>query len=391
YSGSGIAFYNTDNGKSKVTGRTSYIKTTDKTCSYKMVSWNYKKNIPNEQNTILNISVDKKLNVFGMLDENIWSSSNYYPVKKINSTDINYNDSLQIFNFMTGSCPKYAYSTTVNQAKGNIGLTNQAKKSDFKNILWVSESLVNDVLRDDTNPCDIDPESTMTKSYDAVSSSYQGIVDVLDRGVSSSNFAKSLKDATTVFESNISAYKAVGEDVLSQKCLTERPELSKKVEDLIKTQNADLTTKQKELDNRLKNMNLSSLNPEDKKSVEDAISGAISSITSASNLPSIIINGPLVKADCGILSDELVKLLNDLWLIVEIISPLILIVTGAMDFVKATALDDKDALKKAVSIFLKRCVVVVVIFLLPYLINLILSLPGLEAIGGNGTCGVGKQ
>ncbi|MEG1310273.1 MAG: hypothetical protein RSD06_05300, partial [Bacilli bacterium] len=81
YSGSGIAFYNTDNGKSKVTGRTSYIKTTDKTCSYKMVSWNYKKNIPNEQNTTLNISVDKKLNIFGMLDENIWSSSNYYPVK----------------------------------------------------------------------------------------------------------------------------------------------------------------------------------------------------------------------------------------------------------------------------------------------------------------------
>ena len=54
----------------------------------------------------------------------------------------------------------------------------------------------------------------------------------------------------------------------------------------------------------------------------------------------------------------------------------LMIVLGTLDFVKASAADDQDALKKAGQNFIKRLIAVIILFLLPLLVELILFIAG---------------
>lgn len=66
------------------------------------------------------------------------------------------------------------------------------------------------------------------------------------------------------------------------------------------------------------------------------------------------------------------------WGWVLILAPVGLIVLGAMDFVKATASGDNDAIKKASSHFIKRAIAVVLLFLLKPLLKMVFTIFGLE-------------
>ena len=54
----------------------------------------------------------------------------------------------------------------------------------------------------------------------------------------------------------------------------------------------------------------------------------------------------------------------------------LMIVLGTLDFVKASASDDQDAIKKAGQNFIKRLIAVIILFLLPILVELILFIAG---------------
>ena len=54
----------------------------------------------------------------------------------------------------------------------------------------------------------------------------------------------------------------------------------------------------------------------------------------------------------------------------------LMIVLGTLDFVKASAADDQDAIKKAGQNFIKRLIAVIILFLLPILVELILFIAG---------------
>lgn len=54
----------------------------------------------------------------------------------------------------------------------------------------------------------------------------------------------------------------------------------------------------------------------------------------------------------------------------------LMIVLGTLDFVKASASDDQDAIKKAGQNFIKRLIAVIILFLLPLLVELILFIVG---------------
>ena len=51
-----------------------------------------------------------------------------------------------------------------------------------------------------------------------------------------------------------------------------------------------------------------------------------------------------------------------------------MIFLGVLDFTKAVASDDQDALKKAWGHFIKRLIAVIILFLLPLLMELIFDL-----------------
>ena len=71
--------------------------------------------------------------------------------------------------------------------------------------------------------------------------------------------------------------------------------------------------------------------------------------------------------DCGVFS-EYTTIAARL-----IMSPILLIVLGTVDFIGAIAASDEKAIKKATSNFLKRLLICVVILILPILVNLIIG------------------
>ena len=72
------------------------------------------------------------------------------------------------------------------------------------------------------------------------------------------------------------------------------------------------------------------------------------------------------------------KYIDKYWEWVLLLAPAVLIVLGALDFVKATANGDNDAVKKATTSFIRRCIAVALLFLLKPLVRMVFTIFGLE-------------
>lgn len=101
--------------------------------------------------------------------------------------------------------------------------------------------------------------------------------------------------------------------------------------------------------------------------------------------------GEEVDVSCeGILGEELISYINDLFDLIKIAVPIILIVLGCVDFGQAILSDDKDIMRKATSKFVKRCIVAIIIFFLPTLLTFLLNVfNSLTTEGGISVCGIG--
>jgi len=102
---------------------------------------------------------------------------------------------------------------------------------------------------------------------------------------------------------------------------------------------------------------------------------------------------PIVGTSCGtILGSELIEHIQEVFDIIKIVAPILLIFFGSMDYGKAVVANDKEALAKATSNFIKRAIAAVAIFLLPYFIKIIFSLPGVKDVinVNDPTCTVSK-
>lgn len=96
-----------------------------------------------------------------------------------------------------------------------------------------------------------------------------------------------------------------------------------------------------------------------------------------------------LNANCDAIFDsEAQALIQRIFSIICIAVPIILIVLGSVDFANAVLSSDQEAMQKAVKRFTTRCIVAVAIFFLPMLVNLIFSLPGMDAVRGVIFCDV---
>ena len=76
----------------------------------------------------------------------------------------------------------------------------------------------------------------------------------------------------------------------------------------------------------------------------------------------------------GIFGNELLGEIKSVLKIIQIVSPIILLLLTSLDFAKVIFSDSKDGLDKAKNNFLKRGVAILIIFFAPFIINLILDL-----------------
>lgn len=89
--------------------------------------------------------------------------------------------------------------------------------------------------------------------------------------------------------------------------------------------------------------------------------------------------------DCG-LSARIIAFIYNILKWVKYIAPVLVIILGILDFVKALAAQDDDAMKKAQGKFVKRMIAAVLLFLLPLIIDYVLSVFHLV----NDSCNINK-
>ena len=133
------------------------------------------------------------------------------------------------------------------------------------------------------------------------------------------------------------------------------------------------------------------MNNLDNVNVEDVVSGAQEAFDNI-KYESLQVNWEWEANTCNSILGSTTDIndpayyLNFAFNILKYIAIIILFVFTVLDFAKAVASSDNDALKKALQKAIKRLIICVVIFFLPTLINFILNLLG---VVDDPTCGIG--
>ena len=101
-----------------------------------------------------------------------------------------------------------------------------------------------------------------------------------------------------------------------------------------------------------------------------------------------VINMADINPDCTLISSELIQLINKYLLWIRTLVPIAIIVLGTFDLLSAVVSGSEDNIKKSQSRFIKRIIMGLLIFLVPVIVNFILSTVN-NVWGSNyGTCGV---
>jgi len=79
------------------------------------------------------------------------------------------------------------------------------------------------------------------------------------------------------------------------------------------------------------------------------------------------------------------KLLQDLFLLIKVLAPILLIGLSSLDYIKAITSKDADELKKANDRFVKRLIAAVALFLLPFILDFVFDIFGVYDMQ---TCGI---
>lgn len=90
-----------------------------------------------------------------------------------------------------------------------------------------------------------------------------------------------------------------------------------------------------------------------------------------------------------LIGSEMQELLKNIVTVLRIMIPIVLNVFGVIDFVKAVFANDEDKMKKAQSIFIRRLIIGVVIYLIPTVLKLILTVAhNIWPVIDNTLCGI---
>ncbi len=97
-----------------------------------------------------------------------------------------------------------------------------------------------------------------------------------------------------------------------------------------------------------------------------------------------LINYINVLDDCSILGTEFNNILQEIFTIIKIAVPILVLVLCTVDMVKAVMAQDEKAVKESLSNSIKRLIIGVVVFFMPTIINVLLDFAGMAT----GVCGI---
>lgn len=87
--------------------------------------------------------------------------------------------------------------------------------------------------------------------------------------------------------------------------------------------------------------------------------------------------GDIKPEKFSICDSELMDFIRDYWGWIIILAPMLLMLMGTIDFIKALASNDADAMSKAVSSFIKRTIATLLLSFLPMIMNTLFDIFGL--------------
>ena len=136
------------------------------------------------------------------------------------------------------------------------------------------------------------------------------------------------------------------------------------------------------------------------KSLKDKISGFCRSITTYASydtsaclrkclnyksdiLNKVETNNEEIDGECGF-SGKLIQFIGNIIKWIKYIIPVVVIVLGILDFIKAIAGDKEEEIKKAQGKFVKRLIAAALIFIIPFILEFVLNKMGFDANG----CGI---
>ena len=128
-----------------------------------------------------------------------------------------------------------------------------------------------------------------------------------------------------------------------------------------------------------------------KKYFEGKFSSDGTSVNTTSSTPTIVNTNDIITINSceDLLNDEIRGYLKSLLTIIKILIPLILIVLGTLDFAVAIFSGKDDDMKKNANKFIKRFIIAIIIFFIPSLLELLLTIA--SKIWGNidpSLCGI---
>jgi len=100
--------------------------------------------------------------------------------------------------------------------------------------------------------------------------------------------------------------------------------------------------------------------------------------------------GESVVTSCEAILGDVLDIIQTIFSYMKLLAPILVIFFGSMDFAKAVVASDDKEMKKATSNFMKRLIAAVLLFFIPWFIELMFSLPGLELGIDNVICGISK-
>ena len=113
-------------------------------------------------------------------------------------------------------------------------------------------------------------------------------------------------------------------------------------------------------------------------STDACISSCLSATKSIATLKKNYLKPDDIDNDCGF-STKLLVWVNNIFKWIKYILPVIVIVFGIVDFIKAIADEKDDEMKKAQSRFIKRLIAAALAFIIPFIITFILEKMGFDA------------
>lgn len=93
----------------------------------------------------------------------------------------------------------------------------------------------------------------------------------------------------------------------------------------------------------------------------------------------------ILPQDCNVLGSGVQKILSELYTIVEIAIPILVVLLCTVDMAKAVIAQDDNEMKKSQSRSIKRLIIGLAIFLVPTVLDALLKLAGLA----KGICSIG--